>query len=151
MKTSVKSVRVDDGTVRDIERLRRGRHATFSSLASELLAEAAKMRRCPGVVFADGPYGRRARVEGTGIEVWEVLASWLAVGKDEKRLRKAYAWLSDRQLLAVLGYYRVYPKEIDELIEANGADEGSVLERLPFARRSPRTTSGSSQRESRST
>lgn len=138
MKTSVKSVRVDDGTVRDIERLRRDRHATFSFLASELLTEAAKMRRCPGVVFADGPYGRRARVEGTGIEVWEVLAAWLAMGKDEKRLKKAYAWLSDRQLLAVLGYYRAYPKEIDELIEANGADEGTVMERLPFARRSPR-------------
>lgn len=138
MKTSVKSVRVDDGTVRDIERLRRGRHATFSSLASELLAEAAKMRRCPGVVFADGPYGRRARVEGTGIEVWEMLAAWFAMGKDEKRLGKAFAWLSDRQLLAALGYYRAYPKEIDELIEANGADEGTVLERLPFVRRSPR-------------
>jgi uncharacterized protein (DUF433 family) len=138
VKTSVKSVRVDDGTVRDIERLRRGRHATFSFLASELLAEAAKMRRCPGVVFADGPYGRRARVEGTGIEVWEVVAAWLTMGKDEKRLRKAFAWLSDRQLLAVLGYYRAYPKEIDKLIEANGAAEGTVLESLPFARRSPR-------------
>jgi hypothetical protein len=34
-----------------------------------------------------------------------------------------------------LGYYRAYPKEIDDLIEANGADEGSVLERLPLARR----------------
>ena len=70
MKTVVKSVRIDDTTSRDIEQLRRGRTATFSSLASELLAEAAKMRRCPGVVFADGPSGRRARVEGTGIEVW---------------------------------------------------------------------------------
>jgi uncharacterized protein (DUF433 family) len=138
VKTSVKSVRIDDGTARDIEQLRRGRQATFSSLASELLAEAAKMRRCPGVVFADGPYGRRARVEGTGIEVWEVIAAWLAVGKDEKRLRKAYAWLSDRQLLATLGYHRAYPKEIDKLIEANGADEQTVRERLPFARRSPR-------------
>jgi len=138
MKTSVKSVRVDDGTARDIERLRRGRRATFSFMASELLAEAAKMRRCPGVVFADGPYGRRARVEGTGIEVWEVIAAWLAMGKDEKRLGKAYAWLSDRQLLAALGYYRAYPKEIDELIEANAVDEQAVRERIPFARRSHR-------------
>jgi len=116
-------VRVDEGTVRDIERLRRGRQATFSFLASELLAEAAKARRCPGVVFADGPYGRRARIEGTGIEVWEVVAAWLAVGKAKKRLRKAYAWLSDRQLLAALGYYRAYPKEIDDLIQANSTGD----------------------------
>ena len=139
MKTVVKSVRIDDTTSRDIEQLRRGRTTTFSSLASELLAEAAKMRRCPGVVFADGPSGRRARVEGTGIEVWEVIATFLSVGENEKRLRKAYPRLSDRQLLAALGYYRAYPREIGNLVEANRAlDEKSVRERLPFARRSSR-------------
>ncbi len=139
MKTSVKSVRITDATARDIEQLRRGRQATFSSMASELIAEAAKARRCPGVVFADGPSGRRARIEGTGIEVWEVVASYMALGKDEKRLKKAYAWLSDRQLLAALGYYRTYSREIEDLIEANGAmDEQTVRDRLPFARRSSR-------------
>ena len=139
MKTTVKSVRIDDATTRDIERLRRGRGATFSALASELLAEAAKMRRCPGIVFADGPSGRRARVEGTGIEVWEVVASYLALGKDEKRLKKAYAWLSDRQFLAVQGYHRAYPEEIEELIRTNRElDEDTLKERLPFARRSSR-------------
>jgi uncharacterized protein (DUF433 family) len=139
MKTSVKSVRINDATARDIEQLRRVRQATFSSMASELIAEAAKMRRCPGVVFADGPSGRRARIEGTGIEVWEVIASYVALGKDEKRLKKAYAWLSDRQLLAALGYYRAYSKEIEDLIEANKTlDEKIIRERLPFARRSSR-------------
>ncbi len=139
MKTSVKSVRINDATARDIERLRRVQNATFSSMASELIAEAAKMRRCPGVVFADGPSGRRARIEGTGIEVWEVIASYIALGKDEKRLKKTYHWLSDRQLLAALGYYRAYLKEIEDFIEANKAlDEKAVQERLPFARRSSR-------------
>ena len=139
MKTSVKSVRINDATARDIELLRRVRQATFSSMASELIAEAAKMRRCPGVVFADGPSGRRARIEGTGIEVWEVIASYVALEKDEKRLKKSYHWLSDRQLLAALGYYRAYPKEIEDFIEANRAlDEITVQERIPFARRSSR-------------
>src|SRR4030067_158641 len=139
MKTSVKSVRINDATARDIEQLRRGRRATFSSLASELIAEAAKMRRGPGVLVAEGPSGRRARIEGTGIEVWEVIASYLALGKDEKRLKKAYAWLSDRQLLAALGYYRAYPKEMEDLVDANrDMDENIVRERLPFVRRSPR-------------
>jgi len=139
MKTVVKSVRIDDTTSRDIEQLRRGRTATFSSLASELLAEAAKMRRCPGVVFADGPSGRRARVEGTGIEVWEIIATFRSVGENEKRLRKAYSRLSDRQLLAALGYHRAYPGEIECLVEANRAlDDQSVRERLPFARRTSR-------------
>lgn len=139
MKTSVKSVRIDEATARDIEQLRKVRQGTFSSMASELIAEAAKMRRCPGVVFADGPSGRRARIEGTGIEVWEVIASYLALGKDEKRLKKSYRWLSDRQLLAALGYHRAYTREIEDIIEANRAlDEKTVHERLPFARRTAR-------------
>lgn len=139
MKTTVKSVRIDDATARDIEQLRRGRRATFSSLASELIAEAAKMRRCPGVVFTDGPSGRRARIEGTGIEVWEVIASYLAMGKNEKRLKKTYSWLSDRQLMAALGYYRAYSREIEDLVESNRSlDERAVRERIPFARRSSR-------------
>ncbi|GAB4364980.1 MAG: hypothetical protein Kow00128_07140 [Deltaproteobacteria bacterium] len=139
MKTSVKSVRITEATAKDIERLRRGRGATFSSLASELIAEAARMRRCPGVVFGDGPAGRRARIEGTGIDVWEVIASYLALGKDEKRLAKAYPWLSERQILAALGYYQTYPREIEDLIEANReADEQKIREELPFARRSSR-------------
>lgn len=136
MKTTVKSVRIDDATARDIEQLRRGRRATFSSLASELIAEAAKMRRCPGVVFTDGPSGRRARIEGTGIEVWELIASYIAMGKDERRLKKAYSWLSDRQLMAALGYYRAYSREIENLVESNRSlDEKGVRERIPFARR----------------
>lgn len=139
MKTSVKSVRITEATANDIEHLRRGRQATFSSLASELIAEAAKMRRCPGIVFADGPSGRRARIEGTGIEVWEVIASYVALEKDTKRLAKAYPWLSDRQLLAALGYYRTYPREIEGLIGTNVGQGGNrIREELPFARRSSR-------------
>jgi len=139
MKTSVKSVRVDERTVKEIEQLRRGKSKTFSSLAGELLSEAAKMRRCPGIVFGDGPSGRRARVEGTGIEVWEIIASYLALKEDAKRLRKAYSWLSDRQILAALGYFRAYPEEIKNLVGANRSEDGETIdEQLPFARRGRR-------------
>ncbi|MBI5442515.1 MAG: hypothetical protein HY900_15030 [Deltaproteobacteria bacterium] len=68
--------------------------------------------------------------------MWEVIASYLALGRDEERLREAYHWLSGRQLLAALGYYRAYPKEIDELIRSNRR-EGATERRddLAFARR----------------
>ena len=36
------------------------------------------MRRAPGIVFADGPAGRRAAVGGTGLDVWEIVATWRA-------------------------------------------------------------------------
>jgi len=136
MGSAVKSIRVDSETASDIERLSAGRRTTFSALAAEMLSEAAKMRRCPGVVFADGPSGRRARIEGTGIEVWEVISSYLALEKDEHRLREAYHWLSERQVLAALGYYRAYPREIEDLMgrsRTQSPAEGN--EELPFARR----------------
>jgi len=136
MGNAVKSIRVDPETASEIDRLSTGKRTTFSALAAEMLCEAAKMRRCPGVVFADGPAGRRARIEGTGIEIWEVISSYLALGKNEQRLRESYHWLSERQILAALGYERTYPGEIEDLIRRNNAqDPGGRSAELPFARR----------------
>ena len=53
---------VYDGIV-DTER-RTGR--SLAEVAGEMLAEAVKMRRVPGIVFADGVHGRVARIAGTG-------------------------------------------------------------------------------------
>ncbi len=71
------------------------------------------MRRCPGIVFTAGPSGRRATVAGTGIDVWEIVATHDSLGGDEKRLHSAYHWLTDAQLRAALAYRRLYPAEVD--------------------------------------
>ena len=91
----------------------------FSAEAIDLLEEALKMRRCPGILFADGPTGRRARIAGTGIEVWEIAAAYRSVGKSLKRLKKAYSWLLPHQIEAALRYYDTYRDEIDALILRN--------------------------------
>ena len=71
------------------------------------------MRRAPGIVFADGPAGRRAVVAGSGLDVWEVVATWRAGGGDWEDLRTDYPWLAEPQLRAALAYYELYPAEID--------------------------------------
>jgi uncharacterized protein (DUF433 family) len=92
-----------------------------------------KIRRCPGIIFAEGTSGRRARVAGTGIEIREIVATYRSVKKDLKRLKKAYHWLSQEQLRAALGYYSAYPREIDRQIEQNERwDEEKVRERHPL-------------------
>jgi len=107
----------------------------FSNVTKDLLQEAIKMRRCPGILFAEGTSGRRARVAGTGIEVWEVIATYKSVKEDFKRLKKVYHWLSQEQLKAAIGYYTIYPQEIDQLIEQNEQwDDEKVRERYPFMR-----------------
>jgi hypothetical protein len=40
-------------------------------LLKKELVKAVKMENHPGIIFADGATGRRARVSGNGIDVWE--------------------------------------------------------------------------------
>ncbi len=119
MATVQKSLRIPDDIARAIEDVAEISGQDFSAVANELLTEAIKMRRCPGISFADGPTGRRARVAGTGLEVWEVIATYQSVGRDRGRLQQAYSWLSEGQLRAALGYYAAYPEEIDRHMAAN--------------------------------
>ena len=83
------------------------------------IAEALRMRRFPGIVFADGPAGRRARIAGTGLEVWELIAAWSSVDRDTARLRQALPWLPEPSVRAGLAYYTAYPEEIDRRIAAS--------------------------------
>ena len=128
-----KSLRIPQGTFEEIERIARETGRDFSSVAKDLLAEAIKMRRCPGIVFADGVSGRRARIAGTGLEVWEVISTHRSVDQDFSRLQKAYHWLTEQQLRAAVGYYTAYQEEIDGLIKLNESwSRQAVTERFPF-------------------
>lgn len=71
------------------------------------------MRETPGIVFADGAAGRRARIAGTGIDVFELIKAYYELGQDENKLREALDWLTEAQLKAALSYYRANPLEID--------------------------------------
>jgi uncharacterized protein (DUF433 family) len=88
-------------------------------MAKDLMAEVAKLRRVPGIIFADGPSGRRARVAGTGIDVFEIIDSYHQVGDDWKHLKQSFDWLSEEQLRAALAYYAAFPVEIDESVRSN--------------------------------
>ena len=90
MRAVQKSLRIPQDTVKEIERLAGESGRDFSSVTKELLAEAVKMRRCPGILFAEGVTGRRARIAGTGLEVREIIATYISVNSEFKRLQKAY-------------------------------------------------------------
>lgn len=117
MSTIQRSFRIKEPLLQEIERIRKNKPA--NAVANELLEEALKMRRCPGIIFADGLTGRRARIAGTGIEVWEVIYEYQIVGTDIEALKKAFSHLTERQLIAALHYYRAYPEEINGLIKSN--------------------------------
>ena len=116
-----KSLQVSEELVQAVQEAADASGCDFSTMANTLLAEAIKMRRCPGIIFADGPAGRRARLAGTGIEVWEVIATYKSLNRSFARLRRAYHWLTESQLRSALGYYAAYREEIDEQIDRNKA------------------------------
>lgn len=121
MRTVQKSLRVPVDVARAVEETAEATGRDFSTMANELLTEAVKMRRCPGILFADGPSGRRARLAGTGVEVWEIIATYRSVNRTLRRLQRAYDWLAEPQLRAALGYYAAYPEEIERQIARNAA------------------------------
>lgn len=79
---------------------------------------ADKLYNHPLIDFVDGPTGQRAHIEGTGADVWEVVATI----KDNDGNREAAAdYLSLPLLLvdAAHDYYLAFPDEIDERIRRN--------------------------------
>jgi len=133
MATVQKSIRLPEEAVKEIEALASGAGKDFSAIARDLLIEAVKMRRCPGVTFADGPTGRRAKIAGTGIDIWEFIATFKGLGEDYDKLKDAYHWLSDQQIRSALSYYALYPDEIDVKITRNeDITQQHVIKRFPF-------------------
>lgn len=133
--SKAKGIRISDELDQAIARESKARGKSWSALTAELLEEAIRMRRAPGILFADGPTGRRAVVAGTGLDVWEVIATWRTVERNEGLLRQSYPWLSGLQLRAALAYYELYPEEIDARLDIEASWTPEALRReLPFAR-----------------
>jgi uncharacterized protein (DUF433 family) len=81
----------------------------------------------------DGPAGRRAVIAGTGLDVWEIIDTWRAEGGDFESLKANFPWLEDSQLRAALGYYELYPSEIDErLAREEELTPEKVWKEFPF-------------------
>ncbi len=80
----------------------------------------------PGIVFRDGPTGRRAGL-AAGPDVWEVISAVRSTGLEgDDAMQAAAEWsgLTVRQVRDAVGYHSEYPAEIDERIGINeeGAD-----------------------------
>jgi hypothetical protein len=80
-----------------------------------------RMEDHPGVVFRDGPAGRRAGLNG-GPDIWEVISAVRASGREgQDALDAAAEWgsLTSDQVRAAARYYAEFPEEIDQRIVRN--------------------------------
>lgn len=133
-KTLPFSLRLSPEILRQIRSLARQSQRPSSYIVSTLIEEGLRQRRCPGIVFTDGPTGRRATVAGTGIDVWEVIRIYKACGGNLEALAQAVPHLSRRQLEAALHYFRSYSQEIEERLTREATAEGDLPGRFPLVK-----------------
>jgi hypothetical protein len=121
------SIRFDQALLERLRRRAAAQNTTPSGLAQRLVDEGLRAQEHPGVVFRDGPSGRRAALV-TGPDVWEVVAALrrsTARGEAAVTETAGEMSLSIAQVKTALDYYGSYPDEIDEQIAENerAADE----------------------------
>ena len=115
------SFRLSEELLERIEAESRSAGASITQLVSSLLDEGLKTRRFPGVVYRNGPLGRRAALVG-GPDVWEVvrdLAGAPGRGMDRVEDLAAETGLTTASVLLAADFYASFPEEIDALIEAD--------------------------------
>jgi hypothetical protein len=115
------TIRVERDTLARLETRRRRGGESKARLAQRYIVEGMEMEDHPGIVFRDGPGGRRAGLAG-GPDVWQVIGVLKGSGKKrEAAIRHAAEWLGVRpdQVRAAVGYYGQHQREIDDWIRRN--------------------------------
>ncbi len=121
MTSTPLSIRFDDGLLERLRRRAAGRDLTPSGLAQRLVDEGLRGQEFPGIVFRDGPSGRRAGL-AAGPDAWEVVA---ALRESDQRgdaavdVVAADLDLTSARVRVVLSYYGTYADEVDAEIEEN--------------------------------
>jgi hypothetical protein len=122
------SVRFPDEVARRLRRSGAGTGEATSGLVVRLVDEGIRMAEHPGVVFRDGPTGRRAGL-AVGPDVWEIVVVLrdFAEGGPGEAVRRAAKWLSitEAQVRTAESYYSSFPDEIDDRVEMNEAAAGA--------------------------
>jgi hypothetical protein len=125
------SARLDADVVDRLERRGARSGLNKSRLAERYIDEGMRMEDHPGIVFRNGPTGRRAGL-AAGPDVWEVISALRSTGRDGDEAIEATAeWsgLTVRQVRDAVGYYSEYPSEVEERIRRNEEDADAAERR----------------------
>ncbi len=92
---------------------------------------AVRMQQYPGIVFVDGPAGRRAHLAGTGLDVWEVIELLQEYGS-VSALCKQFPRLSSMSVRIAQAYEEAYPEEIKAFRASNARTPEQLRAQLPW-------------------
>ena len=100
--------------------------ASAAGLAQRLIDEGLRMADHPGVIFKDGPSGRRAAL-GYGPDIWEIIKFLREIDERGAGALDAAAEtfaIDPGRITTAINYYGDYPAEIDA--EISTADDASA-------------------------
>lgn len=111
------------------EMRRGGYDVQRGALVEVYVSEAIRMRRFPGIAFRGEDF-RRAWIEGSGLDVWELVAN-LREFPSEDDLAGDFG-LTKAQIRVATAYYNEFQHEIESLIARGRPDRETFLTRHPF-------------------
>ena len=115
------SFRLPEDLLERLDSESRACNRSVTSLVTSLLDEGLKIRRFPGIVYRDGPSGRRAALPA-GPDVWEVvrdLAHTPGRGMVRVEHLATEVGLPAASVRLAADFYATFPDEIDALIETD--------------------------------
>jgi hypothetical protein len=118
------SIRMSAQTFERLDVGARRRGEAKARTAERLIDEGLRMEDHPGVVFRDGPAGRRAGLAG-GPDVWEVIETLKDTGlSGEQAIAATAEWgvLTHAQVHTAVRYYADFRDEVDARIAHNSQE-----------------------------
>jgi len=112
------TLRLPSGTTARIRQRADRSGSAPRTLAQRYVEEGLRHDDHPLVHFLDGPSGRRAALIGTGLDVWEVIAT-VHDNDDDPGAAANYLGVSPGLVEAAVLYYGEYGEEIDREIAQN--------------------------------
>ena len=116
------TLRIDADAFQRLDSESRRTRRTRSDVARTLIEEGLRMESHPGIVFRDGPAGRRAGLN-SGPDVWEVMRVYRDVEGSKSTRTSELTGVPEHQVIIARRYYSEYQDEINNWIRM--VDEGS--------------------------
>lgn len=121
---SSQPIRIGTETLNTLRERSKGSGEPLARLAERYIDEGLRADRHSGIVFRDGPAGRRPVLIG-GPDVWEVVGALRSAPERGDAVVAALAerlGIGEAKVRAAVCYYGEYPEEIDAWIAANDAE-----------------------------
>jgi uncharacterized protein (DUF433 family) len=110
------SLRVEEPTVDELDRLAQRSGLSRSELAERYLSEGVRREEFPQIYFREGALGRRAALLGTRLDVWQIVETVRSHGNSLEQAAD-YLELPVERVRAAVRYAAAHREEVEGAAE----------------------------------